>query len=122
MIGVSGSQAMGRPESPHARLSRAASASLIDELDSVIDELDSVKVAKLQKAADEIITTYLIPDASMPLTLSAKHRKLFEKRPLPGVYQYSPDMFNDVHVAAYKDIKNDTFNRFRVTRWRRCCS
>ncbi|KAL1521782.1 hypothetical protein AB1Y20_021435 [Prymnesium parvum] len=94
----------GPPEQPSPR------KSLLPVLDSI-----NVDKAKLQEEADKIINTFLTPDAETPVNISSAHAKMFKKKPAPGVYEYSLNMFDPVEIAVYKDLKNDTFRRFRLS-------
>jgi len=74
-----------------------------------------VDAAALEEKASEIIEKYLAPGAQIQVTLSSAHQKLFKKKPKPGVYEYSGTMFDKVHKQVYKDLKNDTFSRFKLS-------
>jgi len=80
-------------------------------------EAAAVDDDKLKEASDSIIKTYLMEGAEMAITVSGKLAAQFAKRPKAGVYDsmYSVTMFDQVHKAVHKDIKNDTFARFRLS-------
>ena len=85
----------GRPETPRDTPREPATFPICDE-------------PKMQEAADNIIRTYLCSSAEVGLNMSTAHQKLFPKQPAPGMYEYNPHMFDQVHAQVPRRRRTPT--------------
>lgn len=56
--------------------------------------------ATMREIADYVITTFLVPDCKMPITVSSSISNAFQLEPSEGAYDYSLGIFDEVQAGV----------------------